>query len=992
MKRLFTTVLVLFSLSLLVASEYGGSLLGPDVAEFNGKKLQWEAGSYDYFVMFKSLLANNDPFNDSGGDNPSADACLDSSTYVLDVSRVPLDAYIESAYIVWNSAIGENLTTQPADNSVHLKFEHQDSAFDPLEVDVATSIAKVASDKNQDFEFEAVDTTPAGATSGTAWVTYRAEITDFFNQIHTKGREAEVDGDGVSLFGSYTVSGLTCTDDDFYRTNGGSNNNSVMVSNWSIILIYRSEEISAKNIYMYRGFDIYSMQEVDISVRGFEFPADPIVKLTMIVSEGDPSLAIASDLMGCGGACPPEGLMISGQTQTEYAPLFNDCNPPRDVDSNGTPYMYTEMYNSISSVYGWADKTPVCSGAYGDLSSFEYAMDVDTLRLDGSEWPFNEQLKEDDTEFKLKVGANGDMIFTNMLIVSVDTRAPKFDIPVNDNTASGREKNFCSCAEEADKICTDFPFYFSIKIQNWGDDTSENVTLKDSLTNLVSYVPGTTEICRETDDGDMCTKWEKFDDVGGGFPFVEATKIADSMAPCDRATFACTDTIWVRFQVSPSSDLPKHAVIENTALIADATGAIYKSNTSVPLRLKIGTCGTNDECLNPDMTLCGGNVEDKCTGDDDCGTGMECDKDSGVCVLDESKVVSGANVTVFRSPRAFSVDETTIVPSPVKGVTLAQFGMREIVGKQDKIYFLKQLSAKVARTDRDINLTNIKLYLDNDGNGLVGADDVELAVISELKNDYLTFDVMQEKGGITAGVSSYFIIVADANYLKDSIPSKNSFNISIEKSGDVVLMDAGTPTVILDETPLEFSEYRLEPDGNYVIVSKAVQQPSVPTPNEVNGNQLMMNIMIKATEEDNTLTALSVSVPMSSVAFAHGISQVSIYHDANSNYINDGDPQIGSIVPTTPRKVKITFATPLALKAGEIVNIMIYGDLDLDSPENAQISIVQSTDVLVSNRAATVIGPPFTSAIFSTECQENDPACSGATTVNDGGCSLIIIE
>ncbi|MCK5809332.1 hypothetical protein KAH37_10135, partial [bacterium] len=510
----------------------------------------------------------------------------------------------------------------------------------------------------------------------------------------------------------------------------------------------------------------------------------------------------------------------------------------------------------------------------------------------------------------------------------------------------------------------------------------------------VAYVPGTTEICRTTDDSDMCTKWEKFDDVSGGFPFAKATKIADSMAPCDRATFSCSDTIWVRFQVNPDSSLPKHAVIENIALLADETGAIYKSNTSVPLRLKIGTCGSHDECANPDMTLCGGNVTDKCEKDSDCGAGMQCDEKSGECLLDESKVVKGANVTIFRSPRAFPKDETIIIPSPASKVTLGQFGMREIVGTQKQIFFLKQLSAKVTRSDRStIDLTNVKLYLDNDGNGVVDKDDVELASISSLKNDYLSFDVQQNKGAITAGTSSYFIIVADAEYLNDSVPSKNSFNLSIEKVEDILLSDAGTPIVLLEEKPLVFNAYRFEPDGNYVIVSKATQQPTVPAPNKINGNQLMMNVVVKATEEDNSLQSLTITIPSQRVLFASGITEISIYNDANHNYINDGDPLLGKITPTAGRSVKVTFGTPLALKKGESVTLMIYGKLSLSGPDKAQISINRTTDVMLSNRSATVIGPPFTSLLFTSECQANDPACSGSTVGNDdGGCSLTFID
>ncbi len=986
MSRFFVFTVLFFSVFGLFAGQYGGSPLGPDVAEFNGKKLQWEGGAYDYFVMFKSLLENTDPANDNNGQNPSADKCLSASTYTLDASKVPLDAYVEAAYIVWNAAVKLDGIKQPTDNSVHLKFEQQDNEFDSLETDVVTSKAHLSTDTDQSFEFEGVATQPTEAQSP-AWVTYRADITDFFNKIHQAGRSVGLDNDGVALFGNYTVSGLDCTEDDFYsKNNYGSN--SVMVSNWSIVLVYRSEEVPAKNVYIYRGFDLYQFQATDITVRGFEFPADPIIKISMLVSEGDPGLAINQDpSCGSGGLiaapCPPEGLQLKGMNQSDFIPLFNECNPPRDKDSNGNPYNYTEMYNSISSVYGWGAETPSCSGNYGDLSSFEYGMDFDTFRLDSSNPPFDQQLKEDDTEFTLKVGANADMIFTNLLVVSVDTRAPKFDIPVNDNTPSGREKNFCSCAPEGDRICPDFPFYFAVKIQNWGDDTSEHVTLQDSLTSLVTYVPGSTEICHETDDKDMCTKWEKVDDANGKFPFAEAREVAEKMAPCNRTDFTCTDTVWVRFKVTPQSGLPKHAVIENTAFIADSTGAVYKSNTSIPLRLKLGSCPDQDTCLHPDMDKCGGNVEDKCTKDSECGLGMKCD--DGTCVMDDTKVTSNVAVIIDRSPKALPL-ETMIIPSPSKGITLAQFSIQDISGTKNKVFFLKRVSLKVNKVSQDVELTNVSLYTDENGNGMVDEDDHPISTVSSVRNEYAIFDVPHEQSGVKSGTVSYFIVKGDAAFASSPIPSKTTFSLSIEKAENVDIVDAGKPSVSLKSTPLKFSEYRFEPDGNYVVVSKSITQPSVPAPEDINGVHQMMNITIKATENDNKLKSLMLKTVLHSAPFTEGIGTITVWNDKNGNYINDDNAKLVTAEPQTPSSVLLTFSPPLELKAGQPVSLMLYADLSLSADQFAQVSLKSARDVKLSS-TSTVIGPPLTSAQFSKKQQGGGD--NGGT--DDDGCSVIAV-
>ncbi|HPA57830.1 MAG TPA: hypothetical protein PLT70_10425, partial [bacterium] len=58
MKKSLIFVFFIFMCSALSA-QYTGQTMGPNVSELNGKKLQWDAESYDYFIMFKSLMTNN---------------------------------------------------------------------------------------------------------------------------------------------------------------------------------------------------------------------------------------------------------------------------------------------------------------------------------------------------------------------------------------------------------------------------------------------------------------------------------------------------------------------------------------------------------------------------------------------------------------------------------------------------------------------------------------------------------------------------------------------------------------------------------------------------------------------------------------------------------------------------------------------------------------------------------------------------------------------
>ena len=146
-------------------------------------------------------------------------------------------------------------------------------------------------------------------------------------------------------------------------------------------------------------------------------------------------------------------------------------------------------------------------------------------------------------------------------------------------------------------MCTDRPFYYTVIVENWGEDTAEDVTVQDTLSSQVEYVPGTTEI-------NKYDSWESIPDGDGGvFPLTQPYKIAAEMKPC---LGACEDSFMIRFKVQPKEDLPKHVFVENTAIISDKLGASYRTNTSIPVRTKFGSCPAIEDCPEPPLAECGG--------------------------------------------------------------------------------------------------------------------------------------------------------------------------------------------------------------------------------------------------------------------------------------------------------------------------------------------------------------------------------------------------
>jgi len=170
MKRSLIFVFFIFLCS-TVSAQYNGQLMGPGVSELDGEQLQWEAGSYDYFVMFKSLVANNirtlctaigEVEGSLGCDwenNPEGDTCLQSSTFTLDASRIPEDAYVEAAYLTWSGSVDPNAFLQPIMNTANLSFSSSDGQVSVSEVITAPRKGTLGTSTNQgtqDFSFEEV--------------------------------------------------------------------------------------------------------------------------------------------------------------------------------------------------------------------------------------------------------------------------------------------------------------------------------------------------------------------------------------------------------------------------------------------------------------------------------------------------------------------------------------------------------------------------------------------------------------------------------------------------------------------------------------------------------------------------------------------------------------------------------------------------------------------------------------------------------------------
>ena len=1009
MKRLLLLTLILLA-ALNLAADYTGTTIGPDVSTLDGKKLQWEAGSFDYFVMFKSLMSNEireqcktgtSPIGCDLPGNPEPDTCLTSSTFNLTNRHVPEDAYVEAAYLVWSVSVDpnrQNLT----DNTATLNFASDDGQINETANVTAPRVGMLGTDANpgqQDFTFEGMAYENAGAIIGGHY-TYRVDVTDFFSKIHEKGRELGYKSDGMSLYGNYTVSDIECTNDSQYisQSDSYSTYSSTVMCGWSLITVYRSTKVDAKMVYIYNGFSQYAGQYVDLGISGFEFPDKPIVKMTFAVHEGDPGFAYAN---GCGGTfgagpCPPEGLQVTGETTPPESSVIlqNECNPGKGIDSDGKAFNYSETYNSISSIYGWQDTVPTCAGGdpnNPDPDSLEYTMDVDTFLLDAEKNPiYDEQFKKGDKNMFIRIGANRDVIYTNYMVVSVDTKAPRYDIPINPATPDGREKNYCSCSEQADAVCPTAPFYFMIKIQNWGDDVSTGVTIQDTLSSKVSYVSGTTEMCKEWKSDNVCKKWIPIEDSNGAFPLANPHRVADMMYYCDQATQTCEDTIMVRFKVQPKADLAKNEVIENTAIISDDSGKPYKTNTSIPLRLTLGNCPSPAACENPDLTPCGGYGDGGgCEKNEDCGTGKLC-KD-GACVLDESLFANSAKITVAEGKNSPVSESAIIIKAPTTGLVMGQFTVMATTEEKDKNFTFDSVITSVYIKDQATILDNIRLVYDKNGNGLFDEGENVVAE-SSVSTKTATFALKGEYANYPANELHHFIIVSDVSYqTPESVPVNTSFYFYIENIEAFKFNNVKSVTAEMDRPPIQFAEFSLEPTTESFIFTKGGIEPAIPSLSKMNKNPVsVLQIRAKSIAHSNSIKKFVVKTTSKSVKFKEGINKLFLYLDSNKDASYESEILVASVVPDeVSGSVEFVLDTPLSFEAGEEKTLLLVADFNIPKDQMAQVEIAKSKFKLATD--TELIGLPIKSKEFNYKCEEGDFTCLDGD--DDGGsCAVTAVD
>ena len=988
MKKFLLLLIFLFPFFLFAVIGQNGISIAPD-----GSLLKWEEGAWDFFIMHKSVLERSPEhiaeINDKGEviddtSNPQADTLVDpavGTTYRLTSKHIPPDADIDRAFLIWLADVDPYKLDQPTKNSVTLTFTNAADPSLTLSQEVKAGFqGDLAKNNKGVFEYEAVRVSvedgykganfcPNDTANYTGVYTYRVEVSEFMKTIIAMGEQKGMQP-GEALYGDYNVKGIESSNHCYYMKQ------SSMVGGWALPFVYTSSNISAKKIYFYHGLEAYQAKNALITVNGFELPDEAVIRLGLVVFEGDPGRARVSNGIA---TLPPEGLSISGVANpNDYKILFNNCNPPKTE-----PLNYTEIYNSISSIFGWNENEETCIGnpdnPLDPSNPIEYAIDADTFIVDSKYPPFDTMFHKGDMQFGLKIGANQDQIFTNFLVVSVDTKAPQFDIP------DAREKNFCSCAKEADTVCFDRPFYYTIKVQNWGENFAYNVQVQDTLPPQVEYVAGTTEIATKINEEGLGTDWEAVPDVDGKFPFSEPRTVAEQLKYCSAGTNSCEESAWIRFQVKPKSNLAKNEVIKNSAKIISSDGPntyTYNTNTNIPLRLKQGTCPAISECELPPKMECGGikieGNDNYCTQDSECGNGKKC-IDNECRENPAGDLAKGSTVTFGEGLNSPSNDDSAIlITSPSEGVVLGQFYLLS-EGNEGKSYKFNKLMIKF-HADSDIVAKNFKLYKDVNSDGKVDGGDTEIAS-AEAKNSYATFNIGEAHRVIPSGLKHNFIVTTDAS--TNSKSNSGKFSMSIEGPESFELADSEKITA--QGNKIDFVEYKFEPDEGFII-TKGSKTPEVPSYKNFNGEHEMLQVRTKSKGTADAVKSITLKAPGSYVKFGEGIKSVSVIIDKDQ----DGRQSNGDEIVAKISK----FDSSSTVTVDNLENLLQYAENEekyLIFKVEFKMSVGETAVIQVSGvkvkSGNPVVELPVSSNKFTYECDKNDPNLCGGED-GDSGCAI----
>jgi len=470
---------------------------------------KWE-GSIDYAATGGTFLEDTCQATSFGCFPGETDRQGDVVTSVSSASMVgiPDDSNVVKAYLVWMGSVEHTYGEDLPVNPPDNELTLQPPGGKKY------PIVGTAADI-EEITYEDKDVNDEKATFH--FYTYRVDITEIMQQ-HTVA-------DGKDIEGLYTVSDFSGYADEPYKST------TLALGGWSILIVYSSVSADPKRIYYYQDFSRIRDSELVLNPVGFQVPETPDAKVTFFSGEGDPGIS------GMGAsATHNEELRFNNSL------LLDTCNTEKNP-FNGT----------------------VNTNSDGLCLESQYSIDLDTFNV-------SELLAFNDTSAEVKYSVGQDEVFSNFMIIALNTKLPDFDIP------GEAEKRATPAAGTA--LSPGQEFYYEVHVQNCGEDIATYVKVRDNLPNEVVYIANSTVIIKP-DQSEVPVS----DGEGGVAPVEIGVDVADSMAP------GAGNRHIVKWRVrllTMEEGITKESVVNNIGEIISGAGDVYFTNGGVPVTHTVG--------------------------------------------------------------------------------------------------------------------------------------------------------------------------------------------------------------------------------------------------------------------------------------------------------------------------------------------------------------------------------------------------------------------
>ena len=385
-----------------------------------------------------------------------------------------------------------------------------------------------------------------------------------------------------------------------------------------------------------------------------------------------------------------------------------------------------------------------------------------------------------------------------------------------------------------------------------------------------------------------------------------------------------------------------------------------------------------------------------CSGDGDCPEGTTCNSTSNSCVMTKGKVSDYAAITLSigeNSPASRGADRI-FVANPANDLVLGQLAVNSYAGGGDgQLYFIKELSADVSVYPSSLTFGNFKLVYDANGNGV--AETSERVVAEGEPEGYsIRFEIEQKYQAFKMNQVENLLIIGSFS-TENELNDFAKFNATV-KSNYIKTKTYSGEGAVAETSPISFPSFSFEPEKGYFLFTAGKHFPKAPLWTEMNKEQEIMHLKLKALDGANELSALKINLYGSAASFGNGVEKISLCADPN------GSGKCGEVIAELSDFVEpqqsVTFQVPagkVSLNEGEEKYLVIKADINFYKDQNTYFYITES-DVTLKNRQK-IAGPTVKTDNFKYSCKEDDPDCRLKPDENqeeggDSGCSLLFVD